>query len=194
MPGTRLHTSGRAEDGEWGIVFRSNMDVDCEIVSYEVFMDTAKNTTTMLADDVKADVAHARGMKADQDPNHSNGVESSEEDDSDGGGNDGKVKRVRPVGPGRLPFTQDGCTCSSRPFVLLTCSRVFTPKVFLLFVVWRKQERVRGRSKGKKGSGGEEPDTKSGDSSEEDDSDDGDNDGKVKKVRPLGVGMSGWVE
>eukprot|EP00903_Cladosiphon_okamuranus_P016184 g14935.t1 len=75
--GTRFHTGGWSTDGGWGTVMRRNLDEECEIVSYDIFMDDGTRVETVPASAVEADVNHGKKLKA-QGPS-----QGKEDDDSD---------------------------------------------------------------------------------------------------------------
>lgn len=77
--GSRLHTGSWAKKEEWGAVMKSNVDGDCEIVSYDMFMDTNTSTlvSTVSAANVEKDVAYAREISRSQN-NPGSGVSGKE--------------------------------------------------------------------------------------------------------------------
>lgn len=64
--GTRFHTGGWSADGGWGTVMRTNLDDECDIVSYDVFMDNGTRLETVPVTEVEADVKHGRALKAEE--------------------------------------------------------------------------------------------------------------------------------
>lgn len=62
--GTRFHTGSWSADGGWGAVMQTNLDEECEIVSYDVFMDDGTRLETVPAAEVEKDVKHGRELKA----------------------------------------------------------------------------------------------------------------------------------